>query len=279
MGMRRIPILGYHSVSDDVGGELGPYSVSPRLFDEHMAYLRETGHVAYTVSGLMAALDGEDVLPTQPVVITFDDGFADFETQALPVLLKYEVAATLYIVTGYVGGESAWLHKAPQDRRRMLTAQQLQRLAEAGIECGAHSHTHPELDRLPRPLLEREVRLPKEVLEQLLQRPVRSFAYPFGYYNGRVRTAVQCAGYESACATGDLMASPDDDPLAFPRLVLRSGTNTRELAEVLGRPVSPIARRRTRAKETAWRMMRRLRQGDGGRRAAQAALDHHRMRD
>jgi len=272
--MRRVPIVAYHSVSDEVGGELGPYTLAPRLFNEHMAYLRDEGYVAYSVSGLIAALDAGVDLPAKPVAITFDDAFADFEPNAVPVLSKHGFVATLYVATGYIGGESAWLNRTPQDRRRMLTAQQLRRLPNVGIECGAHSHTHPELDRLPRRLLEREACWPKHLLEELLERPVSSFAYPFGYYDGRVRAAVRDAGYQSACATGDVMGSPSADRLALPRFIVKSGATVEDLARLLDRPASATALQRTRAKEAVWRMMRRLGRGDGGRQKAESAVPH-----
>lgn len=269
--MTGIPIITYHSVSDEVGGELGPYTLAPSLFGKHMAFLHDRGYVAYTIPALAAALDRGAPVSPRAVAITFDDAYADFERNALPVLSGHGLVATLYVPTDHIGGESAWMGGDPRDRRPMLTAGQLRRLPDLGIECGAHSHTHAELDRLPQRLLEREVGCSRRALEDVLERPVTSFAYPFGYYDRRVRAAVREAGYTSACATGDTMASSSADRLALPRFVVKAGTTVADLAVLLERHVSTLEHERVRAKEVAWRMIRRLERGDGGRRRSESA--------
>jgi peptidoglycan/xylan/chitin deacetylase (PgdA/CDA1 family) len=270
--MTGIPIITYHSVSEEVGGELGPYTLAPSLFAEHMAFLHDLGYVAYTIPDLVAALDRGAPVSPRAVAITFDDAYADFARHALPVLSRLGLVATLYVPTGYIGGESAWLGGDPRDRRPMLTAAQLRRLPDAGIACGAHSHTHAELDRLPQRLLEREAGCSRQALEDVLEKPVTSFAYPFGYYDRRVRAAVREAGYASACATGDTMASSSADRLALPRFVVKAGTSVAVLAGLLERPVSTLEHDRVRAKEVVWRMIRRLERGDGGRRRSESAV-------
>jgi peptidoglycan/xylan/chitin deacetylase (PgdA/CDA1 family) len=101
----------------------------------------------------------------------------------------------------------------------MLTWEQLREIQEGGIECGAHSHTHPQLDSLSTPAAQDEIRRSKSILEEQLG-PVNSFAYPFGYYSPRIRKLVDAAGYSSACAVKYGFSSTGDDPLALPRLVV-----------------------------------------------------------
>ncbi|MGH7870054.1 MAG: polysaccharide deacetylase family protein [Candidatus Dormibacteraceae bacterium] len=95
-------------------------------------------------------------VPEKTVVITFDDGFADFYREALPLLQNYRYTATLYVATGFVGGTSRWLGSCGEGDRPMLTWSTLREIAALGIEIGANTHTHPELDRLAPQKVERE---------------------------------------------------------------------------------------------------------------------------
>src|SRR5579863_2561158 len=107
---RTIPILMYHSISQNASRKFKPFTVSPELFAEHMAYLHRHAFTPVTVKQLARALaQDQSLLPERPVVLTFDDGFADFFTDALPVLKRFNFTATLYVTTGFINGTSRWL--------------------------------------------------------------------------------------------------------------------------------------------------------------------------
>src|SRR6266496_2657570 len=93
---KKVPILMYHSISDHASPKFKQFTVSPKLFAEHMAYLHQHRYIPITVTQFVNALSNS-TLPERPVVLTFDDGFADFYTEALPVLKHYGFAATLYV--------------------------------------------------------------------------------------------------------------------------------------------------------------------------------------
>lgn len=132
----------------------------------------------------------------------------------------------------------------------MLTWEQISEIDSCGIECGAHSATHPQLDTLAPPAAREEIVLSKLVLEQQLGRQVPTFAYPYGFYNSTVRQLVQQAGYSSACAIKHAMSAVTDDRFALARIIVDSDTDVKRfsrLAEGQGLPVAP-KRERIRTK-------------------------------
>jgi len=253
-----LPILMYHSVSDDPGGRNGrPLTVTPGTFAEHVAYLDGEGFSGHSVRELVEALDGRAELGPKPVVLTFDDAYRDFHTDALPVLRHHGFSATVYVTTGYIGSATNPLTGDRRHHRPVLSLEQLRELVAAGIECGAHSHTHPQLDDVSPARLEDEVRRPKEVLEDALQTPVLTFAYPYGYHDQAAKDAVAAAGYSAACRVGNLACEPGDDRFALPRLTVRSRTDVRRLGRLVRRSPSTLGRVRAGSKDELWRLVRR----------------------
>lgn len=251
-----VPILLYHSVARDAAPRYRDYALSPETFAAQMAYIYEHGYTPVTISFLAAALRGDAALPERPIAITFDDGLADFYDGALPMLRQYGFAATLYITAGYIEATSRWLEREGESQRPMLTWKQVAEIGAAGIECGAHSLTHPQLDTLPLASARDEIFRCKAILEQHLAAPVRTFAYPHGYHGPAVRRLVQEAGYSSACAVKHAMSSTADDPFALARVVISAGTDMRTFAGWLSGHELAIAPRRERLQTRGWRVAR-----------------------
>lgn len=254
-----IPILLYHGVSASAAPGLQPWVMAPETFEAHLDLLTERGCHTLTVSALVQAIAAGDELPERTVVVTFDDGWADFATEAWPRLRERSLAATLYVVSSAVGGRAEWVADLGEPCPSMLTWDELRRLEEEGCEIGAHSRTHPELDTLPRADLDREVSLSRGELSRHLARPVRSFAYPHGYHDRRVRDAVQAAGFHSACAVREGLSSRDDDPFALARVTLLHHHGVDHLARVLDGQDLPVAPFPERLPTKGWRTYRRAR--------------------
>jgi peptidoglycan/xylan/chitin deacetylase (PgdA/CDA1 family) len=258
--MTRVPVLLYHSVAQESSARFRPWTLHPRRFAAHMEHLSGRGYQSLTIRQLEECLrPGGPPLPERPVVITFDDGFADFHSTALPELEAHHLASTLYVTTGYLGGTAGWLSREREQDRPMLRPEQLHDVAERGVEIGAHSHTHPRLDELSAADSRAEIHRSKEVLEQELQRPVTSFAYPHGCYSRRVQEQVIEAGYTSSTAVRHAMSSTEDDVFALARVMVLADTTTEDLERLLGGQGIPQAPYPPLARTALWRAARRTR--------------------
>lgn len=253
-----LPILMYHSISPAAAPGFERFAMHPTDFASHMAFLAGAGYQTLTVTEAMTAQDRHQPLPERSVVLTFDDGFADFHTTALPILREHRLRATLYVITGYVGGTGRWLADCDEQGRQMIGWSQLREAAAEGVEIGAHSHTHPQLDRLDTTRLAAEIRRPKVLLEDQLGLAVNSFAYPFGYWDKATRRAVAAAGYDNACGVDDLPAHRGENRHALPRLTVNAGTSVEQLRQLLHLRPSRGAVAAVPLKRGLWRAARRV---------------------
>lgn len=250
-----VPILMYHEVADRPA-TASRLAVPPVAFAAQLAQLQADGRTAITMSALAAALAGRGSLPERPVVLTFDDGFADFHECALPLLQQYGFTATVFVTTGWV--EDAGRSATPRPARMLAWGQVLESAA-AGVEIGAHSHTHPELDQLRSGQLERELRDSKALLEDRLGAPVPALAYPFGYSSARVRQAARAAGYQHACAVGNAVTGPGRDMFALPRLTVRRSTKPGTFDQLIRSRHVPVIFAKDRSLTKGWAVVRRTR--------------------
>lgn len=208
-----IAILTYHSL-DDSGSVV---SVTPSLFSAQMAALSDAGWRGVSMVDAIDERNRTGYWPDRSVVITFDDGFANFAQFGIETLRRHGFGATVYVISAHVGGRNNWA--PPPDglgERAMMTWMDLARAARGGIEIGAHTRSHPNLAALPPEQIEDELSECKEAIEERLDLPVRTFAYPYGLMN---KHAQSCAGrlFEAACTTLLARAS-DESPATLPRV-------------------------------------------------------------
>jgi peptidoglycan/xylan/chitin deacetylase (PgdA/CDA1 family) len=243
-------VLLYHAVNDHPERRDDPYAVSRACFAAHVEAIRASGRVAIGMTELADGLRAQRPLPDRPVAVTFDDGFAD-TYDAVDVLLRHDLAATVYVTTGAVGS---------RDRLSRAGVADLAQLHR--VEVGAHGVRHRRLDELDEHELDDEVGASKAQLEDLTQVGIDSFAYPHGAYDRRAREAVIRAGYRSAAAVKNAISHAGDDPFAIARWTVMRGTPPVRIAQVLEGNGIPLAwaheRLRTRAFRTARRQRRRL---------------------
>jgi len=232
-----VPVLVYHAITDTPGRHIAPFAISPAVFKQQLDLLLAAGYDCITFSELLRRRQTRDLevhaggAGDRPsAVITFDDGYADFVTTALPALQARSLDCTLFVTTGWLEGRSrCW----PRPEDSMLSWSELPELQTAGVEVGAHSHSHVHLDTLSTTELSDELSRPRDLLEAALGAPVASLAYPHGYNGPRVRRMTQRAGYESAAAVGSRLSPVDEDRFRISRLMVRRDMTLSEFSASL----------------------------------------------
>ena len=232
VGRRNIalPILMYHYIRtppsmryDRMGYKL---SISPADFAAQMDWLARNGFHPVDFNDLRAYFAGKQPLPTKPVVITLDDGYADLYTAAFPILTAHDFKAVAYIVSGFVG----WPGYA--------TADQIVQMDHNGIEIASHTVHHADLARSSAGSVRNELVESKLSLEHLLGHPVLDFAYPSGKFNAQVVAAVQQAGYDTAVTTLDSLNHSAADRFVWTRIRVGGGESLSDFAHSLGTPMA-----------------------------------------
>ncbi len=184
-----VPILMYHHINDlpASASELEQtWTVAPKNFAAQMRWLAQNGFHSITMAQLVAHLRDHQPLPAKPIIISFDDGWAEQFTSAFPILRQHGLIGTFFVYTN------------PIDRSLYVSWAQLQEMTLAGMDIQAHSLSHPHLRTLPADMAYKEIAESKAVLEKRLGKPVIAFNYPFGEYNSAIIEMVRRAGYQSA---------------------------------------------------------------------------------
>lgn len=197
-----VPILAYHQVgeADDI------YSVTADQFEYQMEYLSKNGYTAISLKELFDFYDGKSNLPEKPIVITFDDGYEDNYLTALPIMEKYKMRSTVFVVPSLVG------------TTEYLSWQQISEMRERQTEIGSHSMSHVAMNEISTVEQYREIGESRTVLEEHLGQPVLFFAYPYGQFTGITEQILWESGYRGACSGITGLNSKGVDAYALKRL-------------------------------------------------------------
>ena len=218
---RRLLVLCYHAVEDQADDPvLAPYGVPPTLFADHLAMLSRRGFHFITPGQVAAFIDSGVPLPRRPVLLTFDDGYADLVAVARDVLRPRNIEALAFVVTGSGSGTNEWDQAYGAKTVRLLSAGDRATLASLGVEIGSHSQSHAEMPLLDTPLQAAEAAGSADTLAaQGLTRP-RFFAYPFGFSSEASKVAVRQAGYLAAFGCRPDWIDCGSDRFDLPRVVI-----------------------------------------------------------
>ncbi len=179
-----LPILNYHSV----GAAADDYTVPVAGFEEQLDWLASHGFHTVSLHDLAEWRQRRETLPDKAIILTFDDGKADALGIVLPALRKRGMRATFFVITDLVG------------RAGYLTWDGVRALADAGMEIGSHTATHPRLPDLPDARVQSELVESRRTLQGELHRPVEALAYPYNSVRARIEKAARTAGYRVAVA-------------------------------------------------------------------------------
>jgi peptidoglycan/xylan/chitin deacetylase (PgdA/CDA1 family) len=202
----RSAILTYHSI-DDSGSVI---STPPEVFRRQIETLAGSGIPIVPVNRV-ATCPGS-------IAITFDDGYRNLAEHAFPVLERFQVPATIFVVSRYCGLVNRWPSQSPGlvPELPLLSWEELAG-APSCIDVGAHTATHPRLAALSADECDRELYECREEILQRLARPVRTLAYPYGSCSGSVCSSA-ARYFELALGTSLKFVSPGVSPMNLPRL-------------------------------------------------------------
>jgi peptidoglycan/xylan/chitin deacetylase (PgdA/CDA1 family) len=223
-GARSFPILMYHRVAPEGKEATARWRLHPEAFEEQLSHLREEGYTSIDFEQWRVASDRRYPVPPNSVMITFDDGYADFLDHARPLLAKYDFQATVFVVTDLVGGSNRW-DEGLGEELELMDWSQLRALRDSGVQIGSHSSGHQPLVSLTASELAADFCRSRARFHENLGYPVRSLCYPFGLHDASVRSIAAACGFYYGVTTDEWRASFGEDLLMLPRLEVR-GTET-----------------------------------------------------
>ncbi|NJQ08544.1 polysaccharide deacetylase family protein [Streptomyces lonarensis] len=223
----------YHSVDHPTAD---PYNitVSRRRLEEQLRWLRERGLRGVSLGEMLAAhAAGRS---TGLVGLTFDDGYTDFLTGAVPLLHRYDCTATVFVLPGLLGGFNDWDPLGP--RKPLLTGHGVRAVAAAGMEVGSHGMYHRSLLGLREADLRAELEESRDRLADICGTPPAGFCYPYGDVDAAAAAMAREVGYDYAC-------SIDPGPLTGRWALPRAHVGQRDTAARLWakRVLHPLRRR------------------------------------
>ena len=219
---RALPVLMYHSISDDPQPDVAPYyktTTSRAVFEEQIRRLTEQGYQSVDLAEALRRINTRIPTPGKAVVITFDDGFRDFYDLAFPILKKHGQTAVMYLPTVFIGGD-----RRSFKGRECMTWSEVRELHGQGIHFGSHTVSHPKLYELSWTEIEEELARSKERIERELGAEVSSFAYPFAFpqqdqrFTDKFSRSLRQLGYRNCATTIVGRVQPGDDPFCVKRL-------------------------------------------------------------
>ena len=223
MNKKPIPILMFHSIASmPKGTVMRSLHVPPKLFKLQMWLLKIMGYQGLSMSKLQPYLIGKKV--GKVVGITFDDGFKNNLTNALPILKKMGFSATCYIISQKIGGINEWDLDKGIDENPLMDESEINEWIENGMEIGSHSQNHVRLAKCNIDIATTEIKQSRVDLETRFGHPIKHFCYPYGNYNDEIVTITKASGYSTATTVNRGRVKSNNNLLTLPRIPITHRT-------------------------------------------------------
>ncbi len=224
---RAVPVLNYHQINDWAEN---PLTVHTDQFEKQMKYLKENGYHTITPAELLDAWQKGTPLPEKPVVLTFDDGYVDNYQNVYPILRKYGLKGTIFVVTDFMSQYPNY-----------MTWEQVAELNGSGIiDIESHTLSHPELDKLDKDDRWHQLKDSKDILEERLNKKISFIAYPCGSYDEELEQLTKDAGYRAAFTVHYGLTDPSENPFVLDRIPIFGGNSHTFLRFKLRLAFTPI---------------------------------------
>lgn len=224
---RAVPVLNYHQINDWAEN---PLTVHTDQFEKQMKYLKDNGYHTITPGELFDAWEKGTPLPDKPIILTFDDGYVDNYQNAFPVLKKYGLKGTIFVVTDFMSQYPNY-----------MTWEEVAELNNSGIiDIESHTLSHPELDKLDKDDRWHQLKDSKDILEQRLGKQISFIAYPCGSYDDELVHLTKDAGYRAAFTVHYGLTAPNENPFVLDRIPIFGSNSHTFLRFKLRLAFSPI---------------------------------------
>jgi peptidoglycan/xylan/chitin deacetylase (PgdA/CDA1 family) len=222
----------YHSIADNSDD---PYAVSVDAFRGQISWLFKHEFEVVSLSFLLQSIQKRHYRALgKKVVITFDDGYKDFVTSALPILLDHGAPATVFLVTHMLGGRASWSESGTNVL--LMSEDEVRYIKARGISLGSHTATHANLTLLNHEDLQRQLRDSRDGLTRLGE-SFYAFSYPWGQWSSQILGAVKASGYECAVTVGGEMSPGRIHLYCLPRMTMRGDMDLKSFQALFDRPV------------------------------------------
>ena len=222
----RLPILMYHYISvppldaDKIRVDL---SVMPEQFEAQLSYLHDHGYTTVGLQDVVDLLSMNKPLPPRPIVLTFDDGYLDHYTEAFPLLQRYGMTGTFFVVTDYA------VYRNPEH----LTWSMISAMAQAGMSIQSHSRTHKDMRDRSKDFLVWEILGPVEQITYYAGQKPRFFCYPTGRFDASVVKILRDVGTLAAVTTEYGSTYSLSNAMTWPRLRVHNTTTIEQFAALV----------------------------------------------
>lgn len=222
----QLPVLMYHYIAvppADADKYRLDLSVTPAAFEAQLKYLKDNGFTTVSLQDVYDYLSKAKPLPKKPIVLTFDDGHRDAYTHVFPLLKKYGMTSTFFIVTDFIN------YKDP----KYLTWDMVKEMAKAGMSIESHSRTHKDMRNRSNAFLVWEILGPIEQITAFTGQRPYFFCYPSGQYDPAVIAVLRSAGTLAAVTTRPGSTYTLAKAMTWPRLRVRHNTTLAQFAEMV----------------------------------------------